>query len=82
MKVEKCSDAQVKLVGLSYDEILKEEGVYKPTNNEPWRTVVFKLGNEAVGLFYSPELSNLEPCCVKFYRFIKTAERVCFEIRA
>jgi hypothetical protein len=85
MKVYPCiNKSSLQSMDLTYEQILKEEGIYKSTC---WKGHVVVLrdryeGSEVAAFYVTPDGSALEACCgIKTATFRKVDRQLCFEIR-
>ncbi len=87
MRVSKCCEEKKmeQPVELSFEEIKEHEGVYRAVNGEGGsdsRFVVFRgLGVAPAVLWCNNKAAEPAQSCWSRYKFIKTNETVCFEIK-
>lgn len=82
MKVSKCDDLSTPTKTLSWNEMVKQEGVYRTTNGTSVRFIVLHSDTMCSVLFYNPPY--LQPTISRENagrKFIRTNEQVCFEVK-
>ena len=83
MKVSKCCENETKkAVELTWDEMVKREGVYRRTSSGALRFIVISA---RIVLYYNPIDNALElasTSCWDDGMYIRTNETVCFGLKA